>query len=157
MDAVGQFHRHPDANYLLLDGRTHTGDDYSVAFHELTLVPVGPEGHELWLVLDSRSTNNLVRNRATFVAYEELEEYARRRGEEKLTLDKAAEESGYTADHLSRLVRDGTVPNAGEPGSPRIRRADLPRKPGHRGQPASLVDDPIPSRMQMARSVVNSD
>lgn len=33
---LGQFHRHSDANYLLLDGRTRTGDDYSVAFHELT-------------------------------------------------------------------------------------------------------------------------
>ena len=33
---LGQFHRHSDANYLLLDGRTPTGSDYSVAFHELT-------------------------------------------------------------------------------------------------------------------------
>ena len=33
---LGQFHRHSDANYLLLDGRTRIGSDYSVAFHELT-------------------------------------------------------------------------------------------------------------------------
>ncbi|MDA8017932.1 MAG: hypothetical protein MPN21_10835 [Thermoanaerobaculia bacterium] len=33
---LGQFHRHPDANYLLLDGRTRIGADYSVALHELT-------------------------------------------------------------------------------------------------------------------------
>ena len=37
-------------------------------------------------------------------------------------------ESGYSADHLGRLVRDGKIPNAGRPGAPRIARSHLPRK-----------------------------
>ena len=88
---------------------------------------------------------------------DELEEYVREIANQKLSLEEASEESGYSHDHLSRLIRDGTVPNAGEPGSPRIRRGDLPRKPGHTTEPASTVDGPIPSKVQMARSVVNSD
>lgn len=43
-----------------------------------------------------------------------------------LTLDAAAYESGYSAEHLGRLVREGRVPNAGRRGRPRIRAADLP-------------------------------
>ncbi len=76
---------------------------------------------------------------------------------EPLTLEQAARKSGYTLDHLSRLLRDGTLPNVGEPGSPRIRRKDLPRKPGHAADPASDVDGTVSSRVQMARSVVESD
>ena len=51
-------------------------------------------------------------------------------GEQLLTLVEAAAESGFSADHLGRLVRDGTIPNAGRPKAPRIRRRDLLRKPG---------------------------
>jgi hypothetical protein len=46
-----------------------------------------------------------------------------------LTLSEAARESGFSADHLGRLVREGRIPNAGRPHAPRIRRADLPRRP----------------------------
>ena len=45
-----------------------------------------------------------------------------------LTLREAARESGLSADHLGRLVRQGRIPNAGRPHAPRIRRADLPRR-----------------------------
>lgn len=45
-----------------------------------------------------------------------------------LTLDQASRESGYTADHLRHLVAQGTIPNAGKKGAPRVRRADLPRR-----------------------------
>ncbi len=48
---------------------------------------------------------------------------------ETLNLQQAAEESGYSADHLGRLVREGTIPNAGRHGAPRIARRDLPIKP----------------------------
>lgn len=51
-------------------------------------------------------------------------------GRESLTLTEAAQESGYSADHLRHLVADGTIPNAGRKGSPRIARSDLPTKPG---------------------------
>ncbi|MGH7605673.1 MAG: hypothetical protein ACRENK_16975 [Gemmatimonadaceae bacterium] len=46
-----------------------------------------------------------------------------------LTLAEAAEESGYSIDHLARLVRQNKIQNVGKPGSPRVRAADLPRKP----------------------------
>ncbi len=50
---------------------------------------------------------------------------------EPLTLAQAGRESGYSRDHLGRLVRAGRLPNAGSPNAPRIRRCDLPIKPGH--------------------------
>jgi len=46
----------------------------------------------------------------------------------RLTLREAARESGFSADHLGRLVREGRIPNAGRAHAPRIRRADLPRR-----------------------------
>jgi hypothetical protein len=51
------------------------------------------------------------------------------RGEnELLGLARAAEESGYSADHLGRLVREGKIPNSGRKAKPLIRKQDLPRK-----------------------------
>ena len=58
----------------------------------------------------------------------ELEATLRERDETTLSLTEAARESGYSADHLGRLVRDGRIPNAGRPGAPRIARRHLPRK-----------------------------
>jgi len=46
-----------------------------------------------------------------------------------LALPEAAARSGYSMEHLGRLVRQGRIPNAGRKGAPRIRAADLPRKP----------------------------
>jgi hypothetical protein len=46
-----------------------------------------------------------------------------------VTLQEAALASGYTPDHLSRLVRQGRLVNYGRKHSPRYRAADLPRKP----------------------------
>jgi hypothetical protein len=43
-----------------------------------------------------------------------------------LTLKAAAEESGYSVEHLARLIRQGRVANAGRRNAPRIRAADLP-------------------------------
>ena len=48
--------------------------------------------------------------------------------DQALTLDDAARESGYSKRRLRELVSAGEVPNAGEKGRPRIRRADLPRR-----------------------------
>lgn len=53
----------------------------------------------------------------------------RSNADETLSLQEAARESGYSPDHLGRLLRDGKLPNAGRPNAPRIRRRDLPRKP----------------------------
>lgn len=46
-----------------------------------------------------------------------------------LTLREASELSGYSVDHLARLVRQSSIPNAGRLHSPRIREGDLPRRP----------------------------
>lgn len=63
------------------------------------------------------------------VCSEELEAALRRGDEETLDLQEAAKESGYSSDHLGRLVRDGKIPNAGRRNAPKIRRGDLPRRP----------------------------
>jgi hypothetical protein len=72
---------------------------------------------------------------------------------EELTLQEAAEESGYSEDHLGRLIRDGSIPNAGQPYAPRILRRDLPKKPGRDGQPHPRC---VGSKQQIARSVADS-
>ncbi len=73
---------------------------------------------------------------------------------EELRIAEAALESGYSEEHLRRSVRDGSIPNAGRKSAPRIRRADVPKKPGHRDGLArvGLVD----CKEQIARSVVDS-
>lgn len=68
--------------------------------------------------------------RALERAAEELTAVLEAQAGEVLTLEAAARESGYSAEHLRHLVADGTVPNAGRKGAPRVRRADLPAKPG---------------------------
>ena len=59
----------------------------------------------------------------------ELDAFLHGAERETLSLKQAAAESGYTAGHLSRLLAIGTLPNAGKPHAPRVRRGDLPRKP----------------------------
>jgi hypothetical protein len=44
---------------------------------------------------------------------------------EALSLTEAAERTGYSAQHLGRLVRQGRLPNAGRKNAPRIRLSDL--------------------------------
>ena len=58
----------------------------------------------------------------------ELEATLRDRDDTTFSLVEAAKVSGYSADHLGRLVRDGKIPNAGRRGAPRIARRHLPRK-----------------------------
>lgn len=45
--------------------------------------------------------------------------------EEELTLEQAAEESGYSVDHLGRVLREKPQFNSGDKGRPRVRRRDL--------------------------------
>lgn len=62
----------------------------------------------------------------------EYRQAIRRYDEEQLTVAQAAEETGYSAEHLRQLVRTGKLPDPRPPGSQaqiRIRRGDLPRKP----------------------------
>ncbi len=59
----------------------------------------------------------------------ELEDVSITEGDAMLTLGAAATRSGYSIEHLARLVRDGTIPNVGRKYAPRIRVRDLPKKP----------------------------
>ena len=70
--------------------------------------------------------------------------------EERFTLKQASELSGYSTDHLSRLVRDGMIPNAGKHGAPRIKCVDLPRKPVGKSTSQSHVDSG-----QIVQSIIN--
>ena len=80
----------------------------------------------------------------------------RGRAGELLTLTDGATESGYSAEYLGALIRQGKIQNAGRPHAPRIRRQDLPRKP-------SRLPDPPPSLKlvgatprQIARAIISS-
>lgn len=83
---------------------------------------------------------------------EELEEALEGWQGDSFNLQEAAEWSGYSADHLGRLVREGKLENAGRPGAPRIRRADLPRKTLREG--TTLVEFPPSRKEQVVRSIV---
>ena len=86
----------------------------------------------------------------------ELEDTIRERDETTLSLVEAARESGYSADHLGRLVRDGRIPNAGRPGAPRIARRDLPRKAQTPPEPP-LAEEPRRrelSNVQIVQSII---
>ncbi len=60
----------------------------------------------------------------------ELETWWREYQLEPLTVSEAAAESRYSESYLYHaLVEGGALRNCGQPGAPRIRRRDLPRKP----------------------------
>lgn len=60
----------------------------------------------------------------------ELREVLRVTSGELLSLRQAADESGYSTEHLGRLIREGKIPNSGRKSRPLVRRSDLPLKPG---------------------------
>lgn len=66
--------------------------------------------------------------------------------EDTLTLSEASLVGGYSVDHLQRLVARGAIQNYGVKGRPRIRREDVPRKPGH----GSVALPPAPSSDQLS-------
>ncbi len=81
----------------------------------------------------------------------ELEEAIRDTQDETLTLDEAAAVSGYTNSHLRHLVADGSIPNAGRRGAPRIRRSAVPIKPG--SAVGALEDEATRAAQSIMRSV----
>ena len=75
-------------------------------------------------------------------AARKVEQALRDENDELLTLPEAAELSGYHPDSLARMVRDGQVPDLRPPkskGMIRIRRGDLPIKPGKEHTPSADV------------------
>jgi hypothetical protein len=45
-----------------------------------------------------------------------------------VSLSEAARRSGYSPEHLGRLIREGKIFNAGRKGKPRIRVRDIPHR-----------------------------
>jgi hypothetical protein len=82
----------------------------------------------------------------------ELAEALERDAETQLTLQSAAQESGYSEDHLATLIRQGRLRNVGRKHAPRIRRGDLPRKP------RVLANAPAgaPTLARLTRDAVNA-
>ncbi len=89
-------------------------------------------------------------------AAEMAEQSLRQSGLERLTLQQAEQESGYSRDHLRRLIDEGTIPDASATdGSKAILRKDLPKKPGHG---VAAVRPPVASsRVQAARAVAGRE
>src|SRR5947209_1768830 len=71
---------------------------------------------------------------------------------EAVTLKEAARLGGYSSDHLQRLVAEGQLENVGRKGRPRIRRADVPTRPGHR-LPDASGGDQLSARRRIVASV----
>jgi hypothetical protein len=85
----------------------------------------------------------------------EVEAALREQDTALVNLQEAAGISGYSADHLGRQVRNGTLKNYGRPHAPRVRRGDLPRKlllPGLASR--DLVGA---SRRQVAQAITTSE
>jgi excisionase family DNA binding protein len=67
---------------------------------------------------------------AEFLA--DFERFEKAKQEEVLTLEEAAQVTGYSAAHIARLARDGKLRSLRPPGSRsryRFQRSDLPQKP----------------------------
>lgn len=59
----------------------------------------------------------------------ELSEAIARGGDAIVNLTTASEMTAYSSDHLGKLVREGKLKNYGGKNRPRVRVAELPRKP----------------------------
>jgi len=92
--------------------------------------PVPTDLPEIWRALaqQQRSLGADAQARTLEYCADQLAASFRRRDEEVLSLQRAAKESGYSADHLGRLVREGKIRNSGRKSRPMIRRVDLPVK-----------------------------
>ncbi len=89
----------------------------------------------------------------------ELEAAWRESDSTVLTLTAAARESGYSADHLGRLVREGKIPNAGRRGAPKIALKDLPRKARRAATGSDRVEEPPPreaSGAEIVQSIIDN-
>lgn len=88
-----------------------------------TLTEIRVKAHEL-----RDQFGDEARARALEWAAEQVEHALALRADEQLTLAEAALRSGYSPDHLARLIREGKLPNSGRAHAPRIRAADLPSR-----------------------------
>ena len=70
---------------------------------------------------------------------------------ETVSLSEAAAIGGYSYDHLQALIASGEITNVGRKHRPRIRRRDVPIKPGH-----PLPSPAEPSHFSARRRIVAS-
>jgi hypothetical protein len=77
--------------------------------------------------------------------------HAMRDGDDSVTLTEAHLIGGYSVDRLQKLVASGEIQNVGRRNRPRIRRADVPVKPGH-----SLPSDAATGQFSDRRRIVAS-
>ncbi len=85
---------------------------------------------------------------------DELESALEQKHDELLNLTEAARVSGYSREHLGRLLKDGKIPNAGQPSAPKIRRGNLPTKSAKLRLPKSALQCSSISKDDVVRSVV---
>ena len=72
--------------------------------------------------------------------------------DEILSAAQAAKESGYSEEHIRRVLRTNPGLNAGRTGKPAIRRRDLPRKPSVLAQrPERTYDATADARSLVSR------
>jgi hypothetical protein len=83
----------------------------------------------------------------------DLATLCQREDNEAITLQEASVWSGYSSRHIGRLIREGKLDNVGRPNAPRVRRGQLPMKPGR----LTSARDPfiLKSKAQIARSIVH--
>ena len=85
---------------------------------------------------------------------DELESALQQKHDELLNLTQASRVSGYSREHLGRLLKEERIPNAGQPGAPKIRRGSLPTKPASLRLPKSVLQCSNISKDDVVRSVV---
>jgi len=91
------------------------------------------------------------------VLAEELETVLASEGGELLKLRAAARLSGYSEDYLARLIKRGALRDYGRPHAPRVRRDEVPIKPGHVVTDDGPGEHVIGARGRIARAVAHSD
>ena len=136
-------HAHEPARPVSVSDAILRPADLSAAFKEIAAIVREYAGDERGAAIWER-------------AAEMVEESLRQSEWELLTLPQAAQESGYSTDHLGRLIHEGKIPNSSAvAGSKSILRMHLPRKPGHGVAPLHTT---VPSsRLQAARAVAGRE
>lgn len=113
---------------------------------------------ELWraLAVQQRLLGADAQARTLDYCADELTAAMLRAGDELLNLGRASEESGYSTDHLARLLREGKIPNSGRKSKPLIRRRDLPQKSRKRKEESCVKDrgGNVPDRL--FRDIIHS-
>ena len=73
-----------------------------------------------------------------------------------VSIKEVAALGGFSTDHIQRLVSSGRIENVGRKGRPRIRRNDVPTKPGHAAlQRAKLQKHSTNSRLSASAMVAS--